>query len=130
MAHRVRAAIKPRPAVHQVIAPAAAIAGASIACPPTVAGLGAGGAGFSAFDSSASLIDRANPGGGVGLGGGLPLPGGGGLAGGIGGGGPGGSALPSAPITSPAPEVATWAMMVTGVGVVGGSMRWRRRALA
>lgn len=41
-----------------------------------------------------------------------------------------GIGLASLPNTSPAPEVATWSMLVVGAGIVGGTMRWRRREQA
>lgn len=128
-AQKVRVAMKPRPAVHRVTAPVAAAVTAAVPCTAmTPIALGDGlptlaPAGFSMLDETAALASSGSPAGAAG-------------APGFGGVGPllplprPGTSLPSPPITSPAPELTTWSMMVVGAGIVGGTLRWRRRDLA
>jgi hypothetical protein len=127
--HKVRAAIRPRPAIHSAPAHSPAIAAVPCAAVPQIA-LGdglpeMGPSGFAALDSNVATSP-------IGFSGGS-----GGGQGGVLGGGAGASpppallkpeiVLPSPPITSPTPEVTTWSMMVVGAGAVGGAIRWRRR---
>ena len=85
------------------------------------------------------------PGGGFGVpgGGGSFFPGGGGIGGGIGGGGgsagggPGTPNIPGvpgtpavSPVSGTVPEPASWGLMLTGFGTMGGAIRWQRRATA
>jgi hypothetical protein len=83
--------------------------------PPTLAP-----ASFSVLDETAGLSSAGFPAGagGAPVAGGegtlLPLP-------------KPGTSLPSPPNTSPAPEATTWSMMLVGSGIVGGTIRWRRR---
>ena len=65
-------------------------------------------------------------GGGGGGGGGFISGGGGGGSGGSGGGTPGGGGTPPPTGSSNAPEPAAWAMMITGFGLLGGTMRYVR----
>jgi hypothetical protein len=130
-AQKVRAAIKSRPAVHRVASPVAAKVASAAAVPcsaltPIALGDGLPGlspATFSVLDESAAMSTAGFSGGASG-------------APGTGGAGPllplakPGIGLPSLPNTSPAPEVTTWSMMVVGAGVVGGTLRWRRREQA
>lgn len=60
--------------------------------------------------------------------------GGGGIGGGGGGGGGTGGGTPGTPPVGPVlgtvPEPASWAMMLSGFGAMGGAMRWQRRSTA
>lgn len=128
---KVRAAMKPRPAVHRVAARATSAANSIAAVPCTAltsialgdGSTGLASVGFTNLDGGDAV---SSPGFATGV------PG----SAGTGGGGGGGTLLPlavppagqpSLPNTSSAPEVTTWSMMVVGAGVVGGTMRWRRR---
>lgn len=126
-AHKVRAAIRPRPAIHSAPAHTATIAAVPCTAMPQIAlgdGLpGLSPNGFGVLDDSGVLTAASFPVGGGAVGG----PGG---AGGVGLSPPPlkpENLLPAPPITSPAPEVSTWSMMVVGASVVGGAIRWRRR---
>jgi hypothetical protein len=126
-AHKVRAAIRPRPAIHSAPAHNTAIAAVPCAAMPQIAlgdGLpGLSPNGFGVLDDNIALTPAGFPVG----------------AGAIGNAGAAASPalpppplrpenlLPSPPVTSPAPEVSTWSMMVVGASVVGGAIRWRRR---
>ena len=152
VAHHVQAALKTRTSMHRSIRhhPTPAITApralAAVSCAPAVsvsvaaigmsspvspdldqpsmttagelANTGAGFGGGYGSGNGAAPVGFEGPGGG---GGGLSF--GGGMRPQIGG----GAALGPIPATSPAPEVATWAMMVTGIGVTGGTLRYRRR---
>lgn len=129
---------------------------ANIPCAPTLADAGGaavpsiGGVGLASLVPEGAIYgDASHPGGGIGFGGG------GGFIGGGGGGGTGGSGgggvttpgLPGTPLTTPppagggiggmtppstgatmgsVPEPATWALLVTGFGVVGAGLRYKR----
>ena len=135
VANKVRAAIKPRPAVHRPVAGSVAAAQAPTPCLPfdeavTSAGLaGEQPPAFSTLSPAASdFAAQGSPYTSLGGGGFDTGPG---LLGAIGGGGSDvGGGIPALPITNAVPEPATWAMMIAGVGIVGGAMRWRRFALA
>lgn len=71
-------------------------------------------------------IIASTAGGGFTAGGG-GIGGGGGGGGGVPGGG-GGGGLP--PVASNAPEPTSWALMIGGFGLLGGAMRYNRRAAA
>lgn len=100
---------------------------------PNANGVGFAGGGYGpSYGGDGGYLGGGGPGiGGIGGGG----PGG---AGGPGGGrpsgaGPGGS-IPGGPVVTPVsgtvPEPASWAMLVTGFGAMGGAVRWQRRATA
>ena len=78
---------------------------------------------ISADRSTGEALALATGGGTTG-GGGTPISGGGGSGGGSGGGGSGGGGV--LPIPSGAPEPTSWALMITGFGLLGGAMRYRR----
>lgn len=89
----------------------------SVAAAGGFPGSGGGFADGYGNDAGASPAGFAGPGGGgggLGFGGMRPQSG-------------GAAVREPMPATSPAPETATWAMLVTGIGVTGGSMRYRRR---
>lgn len=140
IAHHARAVFKARPAVHRSVrTPAPPEAGlarsvAAVPCAPALnpatagigmpvlaspgiqetAGLATPGNALSGSGSSFSAGGFDGPGGGIPTGSGFtPI-------GGIG-------APNSVPSASPAPEVATWSMIVAGTGIVGGTLRYRRR---
>ena len=154
VAQRVQSALKPRPAVHHVVrqrpVPAASAPKilAAVPCTPVmaakVAGIGMSSPLVSALEQSSiaqGVGGPASAGGGFGSGNdnnsgfspiGFGATGRGGFAGGGGGGGMqpqtgGNPGQGPVPVTSPAPEVTTWAMMATGIGAIGGTLRYRRR---
>lgn len=136
--HAVHRAFAPQHARHHAPRPAIAAipASATVDCIPAAAALplaggpGGGGSGFAPGTTAlAAAGDVAFPSrvGGFGDGSGGGFGGGGGGSGGVGGGGGGGTTTPpDVPSTSNAPEPASWALMVTGFGVLGGAMRYGR----
>ena len=136
--HKARTLMKPRPAAHRIAAaPLETMRG--LPCIPATAsasgliGDGAGLAPISDFTEVTAVPvpqdERAGgrshapatgPDGGFGHGGGLiAAPGLPAV--------PGPGAIVPTPGTSPAPEPAGWAMMITGFGLLGGVLRWRRQ---
>ncbi len=150
--NRARAAIH-RPAVHRAAAarPAAAVLAQAAPCleisggvpvllpitdMPAEAGggglgqLAGGGGGFGGYGGDYGGGSGGGGGGyGGGPGGGGGIPGGGGPGGG--GGGPDGPGIPViTPISAAVPDVANWALMISGFTGIGGAMRWQRRGVA
>jgi hypothetical protein len=132
VAHKVRAAIKPRPAIHSAPVHSSGIAAVPCAAVPQIAagdGLpNLSPSGFGVPENSIALAPVQFAGGGGGIG---AIGGGTGGIGGIGGALPPplnpGTFLPSPPVTGSVPETTTWSMMIVGAGAVGGTIRWRRR---
>ena len=154
-AHAVKRHFAPHRAVHRSVAAPIMTAAARPDCLPgvTLAGGGAGGGGGGTGSGLTDLnqgsrlapggSDNGFPFGGGGGdetssvgGGGFPGSGGGFPGGGVGGGGgPGGGGTPGGPgpglpSSSNAPEPASWALMVTGFGLAGGVIRYRRVSAA
>lgn len=129
--HKARALMQPRPAAHHLVRTAAP----AVPCLPFGTGeaisMGAGTLPDVAIDTAQaaaeagtalSLTARSTPAHGP-----WSLDGSGAGSAGASPGGNGGVAGP--PVASPAPEPETWAMLLIGLGAVGGGVRWQRRPL-
>ena len=129
VAHKARAAMRPHHAVHQrASAPAMAAPCLDVPALPAIAALPEVGTVPALADAMAAPQSPWSTarGGRAGFAGGAAS---------LGGGGGGGSAptptvLPPAPTPGAVPEPVSWAMMITGFGVVGSVLRWQRREVA